>query len=109
MATNEHERYDCVFLTEFNDSDRWAASLVLGVNETESAVGESEPKILEYKMDLDGLIADFENEKKYPKDADLLVCWSMRVYYKDSFTLASFLYDEEGSIRSFFWVNTCLI
>lgn len=108
LSTNEHERYDCIFFTDFNPTDKWSRDLLLGVSKSEAGFGESEPKVLEYKMDLDGLIADFESEKKYPKDVDLLICWSMGNDYRDSFTMTSFLYDEEGSIRYFFGATHAL-
>jgi hypothetical protein len=102
LATSEHERYDCIFLTDFKEGHSWTREQLLGVSDLEIGHGESEPKVLEYKVDLDGLIADIENEKKFPKDVDLLVCWTMGNTYKDSFSIKSYLWDEEGSVRSFY-------
>jgi hypothetical protein len=101
-STSEHERYDSVVRVAYEPGDRYAEENYLGVDQHELAGGEGEPKIIEYKVDLDGLIADFENEKKFVKDVDLLVCWTMGDDYKDSFTLTSYLWGEQGAATAFF-------
>jgi len=107
-STSEHERYDSVIRVAYSKDDTYSANRLLGVDQQEMSTGEGEPKVLEYKVDLDGLIADFENEKKYVKDVDLLVCWTMGDDYKDSYHLASYLWGEQGAARSFYGATHAL-
>lgn len=108
LATSEHERYDSIIRTNYTAEENYSKNELLGVNETEIGLGQSDPKVLEYKVDLDGLVADIESEKKFIKDVDLLVCWSMGTVYKDSFAVTSFLWDQEGSRRAFFGTTHAL-
>jgi hypothetical protein len=65
-------------------------------------LGKTEPKVLEYKFELDGLIADFEKEEKFVKHIDFVVCWSAGRAYKQRFTLDPLLVGDEGSTRQIY-------
>lgn len=62
----------------------------------------TEPKVLEYKYSFDGLIDDFENEEKFAKQIDLVVCWTAGAAFRSKFYLQPLLVGDEGSSRLVF-------
>lgn len=62
----------------------------------------SEPKILEYKYDLDSLIDDFEKETKFDDGLDFVVCWDAGKKYREKYFLNSLLVGDEGNTREVF-------
>ncbi len=62
----------------------------------------SEPKVLEYKYDLDSLIVEFDKEEKHPEHIDLVVCWKASGGYSKKLMLAPLLIENEGNSRIFF-------
>lgn len=63
---------------------------------------ESRPFILEYKFDLDGLIADYAKEVKFQNHINAVVCWKIGNMYNENFSVRSYLVGEEGSGRQFY-------
>jgi hypothetical protein len=104
FATSPSERYDSLFLMDYEKDDQvyWEKSGGrLGIDRN-FPLGQTEPKILEYKYSLDGLIADFEKEVKFLQHVDLVVCWNAGKAYRERFTLEPLLVGDEGSTRKIF-------
>lgn len=103
-ATSQNETYDSLFAFDYGvDGLRFSKiDCSLGVNERLLEHGETDPKVLEYKHDFDGLVEDFENNSKSAQHIDLVVCWSVGKEYKDSFYLKPLLIGDEGAERQFF-------
>ncbi|WP_084629483.1 ATP-binding protein [Mesorhizobium sp. LSHC412B00] len=102
LATSESERYDSIFVTNYeDDSALYSVERKLGVSPS-SERRESIPYVLEYKYDSDALVDDFAKEKKYPQDIKLLVCWRVGQKTAREFGVSPYLVGEEGSVREFF-------
>ena len=103
LGTSGYGQYDSVFLTHYSRKHVYEKNnSKLGVSDNVVDGKESAPYILEYKYDLDGLIADVESEKKFLRDIDLLVCWQIGEDYKDSYSIRPYLVGDEGSTRHFY-------
>jgi hypothetical protein len=102
LATSQSDRYDSLFFWNYPNEDRIKFSKEqnpLGVGSNVTLPYHSEPKVLEYKYDLDALIRDFSSEIKYPKHIDLAVCWQATKQYKERYFLNSLLIGDEGTTR----------
>lgn len=103
-ATSEHMRYDSLILTEYPDQsfafDK--ATNPLGVSLPHIKNGPSGAMILEYKFNMDGLIADFDKEEKYARDVGLCVCWELGAAYKEHYSIESLLVGSNGGDRVFY-------
>lgn len=105
LCTSEHDRYDGCYVTDYTSMENHAFSAInnpFGVSQKLIAARESRPFILEYKYDLDGLIADFEKEAKHPKEINTIICWSVGNDFSSRYALRSYLVDDEGAGRQFF-------
>lgn len=65
----------------------------------------SQPKVLEYKYSLDGLIEDLENGTKNSNDISLVIAWKPDELYKKSFYIESLLIEENISLRQYHGVT----
>ena len=102
-ATSESEKYDCIFHTDVASREQlYSEDQPLGVSERALEEGQSPPWVLEYKYDLDSLIADFGKELKHKSDVRLLVCWSIGAKTRAEFALRPYLAGDEGSTRQIF-------
>jgi hypothetical protein len=102
LATSGTTRYDCCFKTHYLLKDNVAFKrddVPLGVSERNITDKESRPMVLEFKYNLDGLIADFEKEVKYPSDVQLAICWDIGELYRERYRLVSLLVRDEGATR----------
>jgi hypothetical protein len=101
FATSQSETYDSLYELEYPDEPEFKyerTSRALGV--ADRYLGEStEPRVLEYKYDFDGLLDDLEQEVKSQSHIQLVVCWSVSKHYKDKFFFRSLLINDEGSER----------
>jgi hypothetical protein len=102
LATSQSDRYDSLYFLNYPDDqnikfDRQRNSL--GVGTGLNLPYHSEPRVLEYKFDLDALIRDFSTEVKYPKHIDLVVCWRASKQFKERYFLNSLLVADEGATR----------
>ena len=61
----------------------------------------SEPKVLEYKYSLDGLIEDIESGIKNTNDINLVVAWEAGESYKNNFNIESLLIDGNEMMRQY--------
>lgn len=104
LSTSEHDRYDSCFIYQyFDNSVRYdKQDNPLGVDARIISSRESRPFVLEYKFDLDGLIADFASDKKYQNEINAVVCWKVGTAYDEQFIVRSYMVGEEGSQRQFF-------
>lgn len=115
MSTNERFTYDGLFRVGF---DLDAALYVfdpdvnpLGVDPeiVEALAGKvTEPKILEYKFSLDGLVEDLDSQDKNIKDVDLCVVWETGGLYKERYGITSLLLPENASQREYHGVTHVL-
>ncbi|WP_263378704.1 ATP-binding protein [Granulicella paludicola] len=104
FATSPIDRYDSLFMMDYRkeDSIYWESqSQRLGISR-DFPEGQTEPKTLEYKFSLDGLVADFGKELKFVQHINFVVCWTAGKAYRERFTLESLLVGDEGSTRQIF-------
>jgi hypothetical protein len=104
LATSQHDRYDCLFITDYDDSNFEYSSRTnpFGVSSRLTQTGPSEPYVLEYKYDLDGLIAEIERDVKFASQINLCVCWQDSGAYKGKYFMQPLLIDGEGANRLYF-------
>lgn len=115
MSTNERFTYDGLFKISFDLDQKLyeydADTNPLGVPQSTANVLKgrvTDPRVLEYKYCLDGLIEDFENQDKNIKDIDLCVVWNTGVSYKERFGITSFLLPENADQRQYHGVTHVL-
>jgi hypothetical protein len=105
FGTSQSDRYDSVFFMNYIESDNVlfdAKNNRLGIRREYALPHVTEPKILEYKFEFDSLVADFENEAKFAKHIDFVVCWSAGDQFRERFYLQSLLVGDEGSTRQIY-------
>lgn len=96
LATNQRTQYDGIFkfcVKEPLENHRFDnVTNPLGVIDSycEEAL-ITEPKVLEYKYNLDALIQEFSTEDKNPTDINLAIAWEMGSNWKQSFEATSLL------------------
>jgi hypothetical protein len=99
------DRYDSLFFMDYQrDKDvlYQNKSHRLGVSGAFALPYTTEPKVLEYKYSFDSLVDDFDNEVKFAKQVDLVVCWSAGEGFRTKFYLQPLLIGDEGSSRQIF-------
>ncbi|WP_369027283.1 ATP-binding protein [Qipengyuania sp. RANM35] len=102
FATSQHDRYDSLFQLNYTDEDRAKfskANNLLGVDSSLGFPYLSEPRVLEYKFDLDALVREFASEVKYPSHINLVVCWKAEKQWREKYYLNSLLVGDEGGAR----------
>jgi hypothetical protein len=102
LATSQNDRYDSCVQTNYNGQALFAFDAddnPLGVGPTHVNVKLSAPLVMEYKFDLDGLIADFEKEVKFDSEIDVVVCWQIGDAFKERYRVSSLLIGDEGVNR----------
>ncbi|HTV59965.1 MAG TPA: ATP-binding protein [Verrucomicrobiae bacterium] len=105
FSTSQNDRYDSLFFMEYTAEDKIlfnANTQRLGVNRGYKLPYSTEPKVLEYKYTFDTLVDDFENEEKFAKQIDVVVCWNSGSTYKSKFYLQPLLVGDEGSSREIY-------
>lgn len=104
LSTSEQDRYDGCYIAQYTDQSIAFNKLdcPLGVDSRIIHNRESKPFVLEYKFDLDGLIADFARETKYQNEINAVVCWKIGSNYDEQFIVRSYMLGEEGTQRQFF-------
>lgn len=112
MSTNERFVYDGMYRVSFEEPDHHHIYDVetnpLGVLEeyTEEHSGFlSEPKILEYKFSLDGLIENLEDGSKNSNDISLVVVWETGKDYEGNYSITSLLNPDNLSDRQYHGVS----
>ncbi len=69
----------------------------------------SNPKVLEYKFSLDGIIEDIQSGIKNTNDIGLIVCWDVGDMYKENFDIISLLINENINLRQYHGVTHKLL
>ena len=115
MSTNERSTYDSLFKISFDlDSKLYVYSPEenpLGVSKeiAEALQGKvTDPRILEYKFSLDGLVEDFDAHDKNVSDVQLCVCWETGSLYRERYGITSLLFPENADQRQFHGVTHVL-
>ena len=115
MSTNERATYDGLFKISFD-----LASELYIYDENENPLGVSkelaealqgkitDPRILEYKFSLDGLVEDFDAHDKNVNDVQLCVCWETGSLYRERYGITSLLFPENADQRQFHGVTHVL-
>ncbi len=104
LCTSELDQYDSCYVTHYASGadHQFSRENLLGVSPKLISAKESRPYVLEFKFDLDGLIADFAKENKFQDHIKAAVCWQVGENYSENFSVRSYLVGEEGSARQFF-------
>lgn len=112
MSTNERMTYDSLYkILITNKSNLQLFDLEINpLGIAEDVFAEmlkdreefvSEPKVLEYKYSLDGLIEDIDSGIKNTNDINLVVAWEAGESYKDNFYIESLLIDGNEIMRQY--------
>ncbi len=115
MSTNERFTYDGLYRIVFDKPNEQhlydEIKNPLGVLEEvaqEFDEFRSDPKILEYKYSLDGLIENFFDGSKNASDIELAVVWKSGNDYEVSYSITSLLIDDNLHLRQFHGVTHTL-
>lgn len=115
MSTNERFTYDGLFKIAFDLS-----SEIYLYDENKNPLGVpqavadalkgkiTDPRVLEYKYCLDGLIEDFDNQDKNIKDVDLCIVWNTGDAYKARYGITSLLLPENADQRQYHGITHVL-
>ncbi len=105
MSTSQHDQYDslCRIVIEepLVNHEYDQHTNPLGIKTTGLKAVESEPWVLEYKLNLDSLLHEFATEKKVEKDIKLVVCWEAGSDWKENYKVTSLLLPENIHHRPF--------
>jgi Histidine kinase-, DNA gyrase B-, and HSP90-like ATPase len=104
FSAKAKDRYDGLIQLAYpDDSFRFdKEGNPLGISKSISTPYESEPKVLEYKFDLDSLVADFEKDIKFLSQVDLAVCWKASGKFSSMLELKPLLIGNGGNDRIYF-------
>lgn len=105
FATSQNDKYDSLFYMDYPDDKKLLfdeSRNKLGVSRNIPLPYYTEPKVLEYKYTFDSLVHDLENNVKFTKQIDLVVCWQLGRLFKERFWLQSFLVGDEGMNRNIY-------
>lgn len=105
FATSSHDTYDSLIHCDYGAREDFVFDKInrpLGVAERCANNFKSEPKVLEYKYDLDSLVADVTKDIKFERQIDFLVCWSAGKKFKERYYLESLIVGDEGSNREIY-------
>lgn len=115
MSTNERFTYDGLFKIAFDLKPEIYAYSVetnpLGVPMATATALQgkiTDPRVLEYKYSIDGLVEDFDEQNKNMKDIDLCIAWETGTLYKGRFGITSLLLPENADQRQFHGVTHIL-
>ena len=98
MATSAHERYDGIFRFHieepFEDYQFDEDKNPLGIISNRIEEITTEPKLLEYKHSFDGLIQDFQTDKKKERDLELVVAWELGDEWRNRYDITPLLHHD---------------
>jgi hypothetical protein len=105
MSTSQHDQYDglsrIVIEPPLENHKYHPDTNPLGINTIGISPVESEPWVLEYKLNLDALLHEFAIETKVEKDIKLVVCWEAGSEWKQNYKITSLLLPENVHLRPF--------
>jgi hypothetical protein len=112
MSTNERLTYDGLFRIAFDLEPKHyvyeKSANPLGISQpvADQLKGIlTEPKVLEYKYSLDGLVEDMDVGEKNIKDISLAIVWETGDLYKERYGITSLLIPENMDQRQFHGVS----
>jgi hypothetical protein len=115
LSTNERFTYDGLYKITFDLKPEiyayCAETNPLGVPMATAKTLEgrvTDPRVLEYKYSLDGLVEDFDEQNKNLKDIDLCIAWETGDLYKGRYGMTSLLLPENADQRQFHGVTHIL-
>lgn len=115
MSTNERFTYDGLFKVSFDlPTDLYSYDSItnpLGVppEVAKQLQGKiTDPRVLEYKFSLDGLVEDLENQDKNINDIDLCIMWETGNLYCERYGITSLLIPENADQRQYHGVTHIL-
>ena len=119
MSTNERSTYDSLFRImvspqrEIQLYDKYKNPLGVSEEVYDELVPDdqpfiTEPKVLEYKYSIDGLVEDIETGVKNTNDINLVVAWEAGENYKDNYIIESLLINGNESLRQYHGVTHTL-
>jgi hypothetical protein len=115
MSTNERFTYDGLFKIAFDlDDELYAYEPEKNPLGVPAAVAKAlngkitDPRVLEYKFSLDGLVEDFDSQDKNIKDVDLCIVWTTGETYKERYGITSLLLPENADQRQYHGVTHVL-
>ena len=98
MATSAHQRYDGIFRFHieepFEDYQFDEDKNPLGIISNRIEEITTEPKLLEYKHSFDGLIQDFQTDKKKERDLELVVAWELGDEWRNRYDITPLLHHD---------------
>ena len=108
MSTNERFIYDGLFKITFDLGielyiyEKTTNPLGVPIQTAEFLKGRvTDPRVLEYKSCLDGLVEDFDTQDKNMRDIDLCIVWSTGELYKEGYGITSLLIPENSDQRQY--------
>lgn len=115
MSTNERFTYDGLYKVAFDlpasiytyDLDSNPLGVSTEVAEALHGI-VTEPRVLEYKFCLDGLIEDFDGQDKNINDVDLCIVWSTGDMYLERYGITTLLIPENADQRQYHGVTHTL-
>jgi len=109
LATSGHQRYDGVFKIKVAEpTEKFvydAHTNPLGIPKENLQITTTAPMILEYKYNVDALIADFSRETKFQRHVDLIVAWQMGEQWKERYQIIPLLHNQHIHDREFHGVT----
>lgn len=116
MSTNERFTYDGLYRVTFDLAqelytyDAETNPLGVSLEITKELSGRvTEPRVLEYKFCLDGLVEDFDSLDKNIKDIDLCIAWTTGEQYRERYGITSLLLPENAGQRQYHGVTHTMI
>ena len=115
MSTNERFTYDGLYKIAFDLEghiyiyDSEVNPLGVPAETADALQGQTtEPRVLEYKFSLDGLIEDFDNQDKNINDVSLCIVWETGEQFRERYGITSFLIPENSDQRQYHGVTHVL-
>ena len=112
MSTSERYTYDSLFRIvispqrEIQLYDKYKNPLGISEEVFNALVSDdtpfiTDPKVLEYKYSLDGLVEDIDTGVKNTNDINLVVAWESGENYKDNYKIESLLINNNETLRQY--------
>ena len=116
MSTNERSTYDSLFRIvvsepkelQLFDEDKNPLGVSEDVLDVLIPDGEpfiTDPKVLEYKYSIDGLVEDIDSGIKSTSDINLVVAWEAGDRFRDNYAIESMLINGNESLRQYHGVT----
>lgn len=107
LATNQSTQYDGVFRFTINPPhehlffDKDKNPLGIDKHQITQETFTSKPFVLEYKYSIDGLISDFDNDEKSPRDIEMAIAWDIGTQWQKNYEITSLLDYDNMQHRDF--------